>query len=111
MALNKYKPEKIYYTISEVADMLGVTTSALRVWERSFDELHPRRTSTGNRIYTKDDIDTVAKICDLLKQQGMTIDGAKRLLKSNPDRVDRTYELTMRLKSIRDELQSVIDQL
>ena len=52
MALNKYKAEKIYYSIKEVAEILDVTTSALRVWEKNFDEVHPRRTSTGIRIYT-----------------------------------------------------------
>ena len=111
MALNKYKAEKIYYSIKEVAEILDVTTSALRVWEKNFDEVHPRRTSTGIRIYTKEDIDTIAKIRDLLKQRGMTINGAKQMMKNNPDQVHRSHELVTHLRNIRDELQSLIDNL
>lgn len=111
MAIKNYKPEKIYYTIREVSEMLSVPNSTLRVWEKNFDELKPRRTNTGNRLYTKDDINMIAKIRDLLKEQGMTINGAKQRLKNNPEQVDRSFDVITSLKSIRDELQDIIDQL
>ncbi len=109
--LGKYEPEKIYYSISEASDMLGIPQATLRLWERNFSEIKPRRSSKGIRLYTKADIETIEKIRDLLKTQGMTMKGAKQLLKNNPGQVDLTHEIATRLKAARDELQAIIDEL
>ena len=73
--------EKIYYTIGETAEILGESTSLVRFWTNSFEKfLNPRRNAKGNRIYTADEIDTLKQIHLLVKEQGMTLEGAARRL-------------------------------
>lgn len=111
MAVKKYIPEKIYYTIKEVADLLKVNASLLRMWEKEFPEINPKRSASGVRMYTNDDINTIRKIYNLLKTQGMTINGAKQLLRNNPKSIDRTGEVILKLQNIKNELLGIIDQL
>lgn len=111
MALKKYKAEKVYYSITEVAEMLKVNASLLRMWEKEFPDIKPRRTNTGIRIYTMDDINTIKKIHNMLKEQGMTINGAKQMMRKNPDRIDRTNDVIIKLKDIRQRLQDIINEL
>ena len=59
--------EKLYYSISEVAEMLGLAQSTLRFWEKEFPQLRPRLTSGGTRKYTTEDINLVRTIKYLLK--------------------------------------------
>ncbi|MCB0813473.1 MAG: MerR family transcriptional regulator, partial [Flavobacteriales bacterium] len=74
--------EKLYHTIGEVADHFGVNTSLLRYWEKEFRELRPKRTNKGDRLYTKADIERIAKIHHLVKEKGFTIQGAKEALRT-----------------------------
>lgn len=111
MTVKKYIAEKVYYNIKEVADMLNVNASLLRMWEKEFPEINPRRTKAGVRIYTQDDINTIKKIYNLLKTQGMTINGAKQLMRNNPKGIDRTSEVIIKLEDIKKEIQGIIDQL
>jgi len=75
------KVQKLYYTIGEVAKMFEVNTSLIRFWEREFDEIKPKKNKKGNRLFTKDDIDLITEIYKLVKQNGFTLEGAKRKLK------------------------------
>ena len=68
--------EKVYYTIKEVATMMGVSESALRYWENEFAQLKPERTPGGRRRYTKKDIEVVKQIVYLLADQKLHVDGA-----------------------------------
>lgn len=111
MALKKYTPQKVYYNIKEVADMLKVNTSLLRMWEKEFTEINPKRTQTGVRMYTANDINTIRKIYNLVKIQGMTINGAKQMMQNNPQGIDRTGEVILKLENIRKEIISIIEQL
>ena len=69
--------EKIYYKIGEVAKKFNVATSLIRYWEQEFDFIKPRKTSTGRRYYTQQDLDRFALVYHLVKEKGMTIQGAK----------------------------------
>ena len=73
--------DKLYYSISEVADMFGVNTSLIRYWEKEFDCLKPVKNKKGNRQFTQPDIDNIRKIYHLTKECGFTIAGAKEQLK------------------------------
>lgn len=73
--------EKLYYTISEVADMLRLNQSVLRYWESEFSHIQPRKTKKGDRLYTQKDIDDLRMIFFLLKEKGYTIEGAKKYLR------------------------------
>ncbi|HRX27767.1 MAG TPA: MerR family transcriptional regulator [Saprospiraceae bacterium] len=73
---------KLYYSISEVAEMFDVTTSLIRYWEGEFPSLKPKKNRSGDRQFTKKDIDNIAQIYALVKEKGYTLDGARRALKS-----------------------------
>lgn len=103
MPLKEKTIERIYWTIGEVAEQLGVNTSLLRYWEKEFGMLRPKRTSKGDRLYTKDDITKVREIHALLKDQGFTIQGAKEQLRGRKP-ADHTLEVVQRLQRVRNEL-------
>lgn len=71
---------KLYYTITEVATMLKVNPSLLRFWEKEFDMIRPKKNKKGTRYYTKEDIELINKIYELVKDKGYTLEGAKKML-------------------------------
>lgn len=74
---------KLYYTIGEVADMFEVNTSLIRFWESEFDVLKPKKNNKGNRLFTPKDIENFKLIYGLVKEQGLTLEGAKKYIKEN----------------------------
>lgn len=72
--------EEKVYRIGEVAAKLELNTSVLRFWESEFSELVPRRSAKGHRCYNDADVLLLKRIKQLLHEQGMTIEGAKRVL-------------------------------
>lgn len=111
MVPNQDKNLKLYYSISEVADMLGVNESLLRYWEKEFPQLCPKKAGRGVRQYRKEDVETAKLIYHLVKERGMTLPGARQRLKDNREATLRNYELVDRLKNIREELVSMRDAL
>ena len=77
-------PEKLYFTIGEVAKLCGLQTHVLRYWEQEFSQLNPSRRRGSRRYYQRKDVVTVRKIRELLYVQGFTIDGARRQLAAGP---------------------------
>lgn len=104
-------PGKLYYSIGEVADMLGVNESLLRFWEKTFDIITPRKTEKGTRFYRREDIENIRLIYYLVKEKGMTLAGARKKLKENKESVIRNYEIIDRLQAIRAELIAIRDEL
>jgi hypothetical protein len=104
MPLKEKTIGKLYWTIGEVAEQLGVNTSMLRYWEKEFGMLRPKRTNKGDRLYTQDDIRIVRTIHELLKDRGFTIQGAKDHLRGAVKQVDATTEVRDGLLRIRSEL-------
>jgi DNA-binding transcriptional MerR regulator len=74
------KPRKIYYSITEVADMAAVKPHVLRYWETEFSSLRPRKNRAGNRTYQEKDVKLVLFIKKLLYDEGFTIKGARKKL-------------------------------
>ncbi len=72
---------KLYYSIGEVAEMFGVNTSLIRFWDKEFDIITPKKNKKGNRLFTPKDIKNFNKIYDLVKNQGFTLEGARKALK------------------------------
>jgi len=70
--------KKIYYSIGEVAELLQEKQSTLRYWEKEFNELKPRRSSGGRRLYTEQDINLLKKIQYFLHEAKYSIEGARR---------------------------------
>lgn len=100
--------EKNYYRIREVAEILGIPVTTLRFWEKQFTIIKPRRTTSGQRLYTPADIDKVAMICYLVRDKGMRLDAAEEQLRSNPKGVERGSRALMRLRVVRAELAEMI---
>ncbi len=73
-------PDKPYFRIGEVAELLGVETYVLRYWESEFPQLKPVRAPSRQRLYRRPDVQTLLMIRELLHEQGYTIAGAKRRL-------------------------------
>ncbi len=103
------KNEKLFYSIGEVADMLGEQTSAVRFWEKEFDILKPKKNKKGNRLFTPKDVENLKIIHYLLKEKGMTIAGAKKKMGENPDDVRQNHEVVKSLKKIREMLIEIRD--
>ena len=82
MPFKEKETVKLYYSIGEVAKIFNVNTSLIRFWEKEFDQLNPKVKPSGIRKFTKDDIENISTIYSLLKEEGLTIQGAKKRLKS-----------------------------
>lgn len=76
-------PEKLFYKIGEVSRIVGIESYVLRYWETEFPFLAPRKSKSGQRIYTKKDIDQILLIKRLLYDEKYTIDGVRRKLGGN----------------------------
>lgn len=109
MPYKKPKIEKVIFSIGEVANMIGENTSLIRYWENQFDILKPQKNKKGNRLFTKDDIETVKLIHYLVKERGLTLKGAKQKLKENRDETIHNFEIVKRLQFIRNELIGIRD--
>ena len=75
---------KLYYRIGEVADILGVQPHVIRYWETEFRSIRPQKSSRGQRVYSRKDVEKLLRVKDLLRNQGFTIAGAKKKLRE-PD--------------------------
>ena len=112
MALNEYKPKKLYYSIKEVAQMFGLNESTLRYWETEFPLLKPKTTGPAKvRQYQEKDIELIRLIHNLVKVRGFKLAAAKKMINANRDGADRTAEVLSRLIGVRDELQALKKQL
>jgi DNA-binding transcriptional MerR regulator len=83
-------PEKRYYTIGEVAKAFDVNPSLLRFWEKEFEEIQPKKKESGTRKYTPENVLTLQYIFHLVKEKGMTIQGAKKTAKASKRREFKT---------------------
>ena len=100
--------EKLYYSIGEVAGILDERTSAVRFWSDYFEKyLKTSRTARGDRRFTAEDIDTFKQIHLLVKEQGLTLDGAAKQLAANKASVDKRVRALESLKTIREQLAEI----
>lgn len=111
MPYKKPKIEKIYYSIGEVADMFGLNVSHIRYWENQFDALKPFKNKKGNRLFKQNDIETIRVIYHLVKERGLTIEGAKKKLKENREDTLHNYEIVKCLQDIKQELIGIKEGL
>ena len=105
--------EKLYYSMGEVAEMFDVNTSLIRHWESQFSILRPKRNKKGNRLFSPQDVENLKLIYHLVKERGMTLEGARKALRKGPagSGVDRDAELMERLQHIRALLVEVREDL
>ncbi|MBR4234022.1 MAG: MerR family transcriptional regulator [Bacteroidales bacterium] len=100
--------EKLFYSISETADILGESVSAIRFWSNQFPKfVKPQRNAKGNRQYTAADIEALKQIKVLVKDGGMTLEGANKRLSAEKNLVAKRARALESLKAIRKELEAV----
>jgi DNA-binding transcriptional MerR regulator len=98
---------RMYYSLKEVAGHFGVARSLLRYWETEFDNIQPRKTDGGVRQYTKEDIENIAVVYHLVKEKGMTLEGARQTLAQKKDEETVKIQVIRRLEQIKKELEDL----
>lgn len=94
---------KMYYPISDVANMFNVNISLIRFWEKEFDILKPRKNRKGDRLFRPEDVKNLKLIYFLLKEKRYTIEGARSFLKKGK-KVNEQFETIETLKNIKSML-------
>lgn len=103
---------KRYYSIGEVADMFPeLTTSKIRFWESHFPTMKPKKDSSGNRRFTKKDIDALRIIYHLVQEKGYTLDGAKREIKDKGKEYEQKIDIIDSLTDIKQMLLKLREQI
>lgn len=103
-------PDKLYYSIGEVAKAFDVNTSLIRYWEQEFPIIKPKKNKKGNRYFTPEDIKNLQIIYHLVKEKGYTLDGAKIALTTN-SKISETITLIDRLEFVKAELLKLKESL
>src|SRR5581483_4385962 len=75
-------PDKLYFRIGEVSELLGVEPYVLRYWESEFPVLSPKKSGTGHRLYRRKDVELLLRIKHLLYEKRFTIEGARQTLQA-----------------------------
>jgi len=110
-------PDKLYFRIGEVATLCRLPAYVLRFWESEFPQLKPVKSSTGQRMYRKRDVESVLRIKQLLYEQGFTISGARQQLRSeNKSDKGQTAipfpsQSAAEIQHIRQGLREILDML
>ena len=108
---------KLYYRIGEVAQIVGVQPHVLRYWETEFRSIRPQKSSKGQRVYSRRDVEKLLRVKDLLRNQGFTIAGARKKLREPSDPASETPPPVARgnareaLQSIREDIVRMLREL
>src|SRR6267154_4896242 len=92
-------PDKLYFKIGEVSELLGVEAYVLRYWESEFPVLSPKKSGTGHRLYRRKDVELLLRIKHLLYEKRFTIEGARQTL--------HTEAKSLHQKDIKQEQQAL----
>jgi DNA-binding transcriptional MerR regulator len=110
-------PDKLYFRIGEVASLCRLPAYVLRFWESEFPQLKPVKSSTGQRMYRKRDVESVLRIKQLLYDQGFTISGARQQLRTE-NKSDKTQtaipfptQAGPEIQHLRQGLREILDLL
>lgn len=114
MPLKKNEELKTYYSIKEVAGMLNLSESTLRYWETEFPNIKPRTTGNKVRQYTKEDIEQLRQIYNLVKVRGFKISAARKMFHANRTGVEKSSKIIDNLLALKEdlmEMKAAIDKL
>ncbi|MCL5034770.1 MAG: MerR family transcriptional regulator [Bacteroidetes bacterium] len=106
--MKDFEFKKLYYSISEVSRITGLEQHVLRYWESQFPELNPAKNRAGNRIYTNKDINLIFEIKRLVREEGFTIEGAKKVLSAKSNGSAVAVAETEESKDSADELKQTL---
>lgn len=109
--MNTEKKLKIYYSIKEVAQIIGVPESMLRFWEKEIPLIKPKTTGNNIRQYTEADIENIKAVYNLVKVRGFKLAAARKMLHEDKQGVDKSTRIMEGLIKVRDELKELKRQL
>jgi len=111
-------PDKLYFRIGEVSDLVQTKPYVLRYWETEFPMPKPIKSRSGHRLYRRQDVETILEIRRLLYEQGFTIEGARKQLSGDAPPLAATERADSRasfdgqpLRAIKRELQAILTKL
>lgn len=107
MKIDFENSKRLYYSIKEVATHFGVKESLLRYWETEFETINPKKTEGGARQYTRKDIEDINLVYYLVKEKGLTLEGARQTLSHKKDETTRKLEVIQKLEQIKKELEDL----
>ncbi len=102
---------KLLYSMGEVTEMFDVNASLIRYWESKFDCIKPHKNKKGNRMFTPSDVENFKLIYHLVKEKGMTLEGANKTMKRRGNKVKSEVNILERLQNIRAMLVEVRESL
>ena len=106
--MSRQLPDKLYFRIGEVAEIVGVEPHVLRYWETEFRSIRPEKSRKGQRVYSRRDVDTLLKVKELLYGHRYTIAGAKRKLRGDGvEPIDESDPSLRTIKRMRESLQDM----
>lgn len=111
MKIDLDNSQRMFFSIKEVAEHFDVNASLLRYWESQFNIISPNKTDTGVRQYSRQDIENIAVVYRLVKEKGLTLEGAQQVLKQKRNEETQKVQLIARLERIRKELKALEDEL
>jgi DNA-binding transcriptional MerR regulator len=98
-------PAKVYFRIGEVAELVGVEPHVLRYWEREFRSIRPTKSTKGQRVYSRRDVENLMRVRELLYREGFTIAGAKKKLqRSGVEPRDESGPVAVEASKTREQL-------
>jgi DNA-binding transcriptional MerR regulator len=97
---------KRFFRIGEVSRIIGVRPYVLRYWETEFLAIRPKRADSRQRIYQREDIETIREVKKLLYEEKLTVEGARRKLKTS--KKTHSVSTSNLLKEIKEELRQVL---
>lgn len=97
-------PNKRFFKIGEVSQIVGVPTHVLRYWEREFSLVRPRRAPSKQRVYRRADVEILLRVKSLLYDEKYTIAGARKKMRSRPQPASASMPSDQTLKEIKEEL-------
>ena len=103
--------KKLFYSIGEVSKILNVNVSLIRFWDNEFDIIKPKKNKKGNRLFSENDLKNIKIIHHLLKNNGFTIKGAKKVLKSKKNDLQKNIFLKEKLLEFKKFLVSLRESL
>ena len=105
-------PDKIYYRTNELAQAFDVNNSLIRFWEKEFSFLiKPKKNAKGERLFSKKDVENFKLIYHLVKENGYTLDGAKKKLRAGRQKVNKNISVIERLENVKSELKKIRERL
>ena len=104
-------PEKLYFKIGEVASLTNVRPYVLRYWESEFSIIHPKKSLSKQRVYTRSDVEMILEIKKLLYKEKYTLQGAKKKIKEIMAEKARQMDLVFKDEKFQNAIRTVKKEL